>query len=77
MQSRNQRINSVQIEKNIDNILKNGSEINRQVIFEAETINYNKFPKELITYDSFGFLDKYKDKKELNRYLKYFFNFIQ
>ena len=72
MQSRNKRINSVQIEKNIDNILKNGSEINRQVIFEAETINYNKVPKELITYDSFGFLDKYKDKKELNRYLKYF-----
>jgi len=70
MKSRNQRINSVQIEKNIDNILKNGSEINRQVIFEAETINYRKFPKELISYDSFGFLDKYKEKNESNRYLK-------
>jgi hypothetical protein len=72
MQSRNQRINSVQIENSIDNIIKNGLEINKQIIFEAETINYRNVPKELIPYDSFGFLDKYKDKKELNRYLKYF-----
>ena len=72
MQSRNQRINSVQIENSIDNILKNGLEINKKIISEAETINYRNVPKELIAYDSFGFLDKYKDKKELNRYLKYY-----
>ena len=72
MQSRNKRINSVQIEKNLDNFLKSGSEINKQIILEAETINYNKVPKEQIAYDSYGFLDKYKDKKESNRYLKYF-----
>ena len=72
MQTRNQRINSVQIEKNIDNIIANGAEISKQTIFEAETINYKKVPKEIIGYDSFGFLDKYKDNKELNRYLKQF-----
>jgi hypothetical protein len=71
MQSVNQKLYSVQIKKNLDNIIEKGSDINKKNIIEAEMINYKRAPTEVLSYDSFGFLDKYKDKNEINRYLKY------
>ena len=71
MQSLNQKLYSVQIKKNLDNIIEKGSDINKKNIIEAEMINYKRAPTEVLSYDSFGFLDKYKDKNEINRYLKY------
>ena len=71
MQSVNQKLYSVQIKKNLDNIIEKGSDINKKNIIEAEMINYKRAPTEILSYDSFGFLDKYKDKNEINRYLKY------
>ena len=71
MQSINQKLYSVQIKKNLDNIIEKGSDINKKNIIEAEMINYKRAPTEVLSYDSFGFLDKYKDKNEINRYLKY------
>lgn len=71
MQSVNQKLYSVQIKKNLDNIIEKGSDINKKNIIEAEMINYKRAPTEVLSYDSFGFLDKYKDKSEINRYLKY------
>ena len=71
MQSVNQKLYSFQIKKNLDNIIEKGSDINKKNIIEAEMINYKRAPTEVLSYDSFGFLDKYKDKNEINRYLKY------
>lgn len=71
MQSVNQKLYSIQIKKNLDNIIEKGSDINKKNIIEAEMINYKRAPTEVLSYDSFGFLDKYKDKNEINRYLKY------
>ena len=71
MQSENQKLYSLQIKKNLDNIIEKGSDINKKNIIEAEMINYKRAPTEVLSYDSFGFLDKYKDKNEINRYLKY------
>ena len=71
MQSVNQKLYSIQIKKNLDNIIEKGSDINKKNIIEAEMINYKRAPTEILSYDSFGFLDKYKDKNEINRYLKY------
>jgi len=71
MQSVNQKLYSSQIRKNLDNLVEKGSDINKKNIIEAEMINYRRAPTEILSYDSFGFLDKYKDKNEINRYLKY------
>jgi len=71
MQSVNQKLYSNQIRKNLDNLVEKGSDINKKNIIEAEMINYRRAPTEILSYDSFGFLDKYKDKNEINRYLKY------
>jgi len=71
MQSANQKLHSIQVKKNLDNLIEKGSEINKKNIIEAEMINYKRAPTEILSYDSFGFLDKYKDKNEINRYLKY------
>lgn len=71
MQTRNQRLRSIQIKKNLDNIIEKGTEVNRQNILDAEMINYKRTQNEILSYDSFGFLDKYKEKNDLNRYLKY------
>ena len=71
MQSVNQKFYSSQIRKNLDNLVEKGSDINKKNIIEAEMINYRRAPTEILSYDSFGFLDKYKDKNEINRYLKY------
>lgn len=67
MQTRNKRLYSVQIEKNLDNIVSKGMEINRKNILDAESINYKRVPNELFAYDEFGFLDKYKDPKEIKK----------
>ena len=71
MQSVNQKLYSSLIRKNLDNLVEKGSDINKKNIIEAEMINYRRAPTEILSYDSFGFLDKYKDKNEINRYLKY------
>ena len=71
MQSVNQKLHPIQVKKNLDNLIEKGSEINKKNIIEAEMINYKRAPTEILSYDSFGFLDKYKDKNEINRYLKY------
>ena len=71
MQSANQKLHSIKVKKNLDNLIEKGSEINKKNIIEAEMINYKRAPTEILSYDSFGFLDKYKDKNEINRYLKY------
>ena len=71
MQSVNQKLYSSQIRKNLDNLVEKGSDINKKNIIEAEMINYRRAPTEILSYDSFGLLDKYKDKNEINRYLKY------
>ena len=71
MQSVNQKLYSLQIKKNLDNLIERGSDINKKNIIEAEMINYKRTQTEILSYDSFGFLDKYKDKNEINRYLKY------
>ena len=71
MQSVNQKLYSLQIKKNLDNLIERGSDINKKNIIEAEMINYKRTQSEILSYDSFGFLDKYKDKNEINRYLKY------
>lgn len=65
METRNKRAYTIQIEKNLDNIISKGVEINRKNILDAESIKYKKFPNELFAYDEFGFLDKYKDPKEI------------
>jgi len=66
MQSANQKLHSIQVKKNLDNLIEKGSEINKKNIIEAEMINYKRAPTEILSYDSFGFLDKYKDKNEIN-----------
>jgi hypothetical protein len=71
MQSVNQKLYSLQIKKNLDNLIERGSDINKKNIIEAEMINYKRTQTKILSYDSFGFLDKYKDKNEINRYLKY------
>ena len=59
-------INSKKIENELDTLLSKGGEISRKNILQAEDINYKKSPKEIESYDEFGFLDKYKDDKEKN-----------
>jgi hypothetical protein len=54
------------ISDKLDNIITKGFEINRNNILEAEDIKYNKSTINSETYDEFGFLDKYKDKNEIN-----------
>ena len=67
MQARNKRLYSVQEERNLDNIVSKGIEINRKNIFDAESINYKRIPNELLGYDEFGFLDKYKEQSDTAR----------
>ena len=67
METRNKRLYSVQIQSNLDNLLSRGVEINKKNILDAESIEYRKVPKELLSYDEFGFLDKYKEKNELKK----------
>ena len=67
METRNKRLYSFQIQNNLDNILSKGAEINKKNILDAESIEYRKVPKELFSYDEFGFLDKYNDKNEIKK----------
>ena len=67
MQTRSKRLLSFQVEKNLDNIISKGIEINRKNIFDAESINYKRVPNELLSYDEFGFLDKYKEPSDTKK----------
>ena len=64
MEERNKRIYSVQIKRNLDDIISKGVELNKKNILDAETIEYKKVPTEIFTYDEFGFLDKYNEANE-------------
>ena len=67
MSFRNQRMYSLQIQKTLDNIVQKGMGINKKNILDAEEIKYRNRPTEILSYDSFGFLDKYKDEKDLQK----------
>lgn len=60
----NNKLNSIQIANELDNILAKGGEIDRKIILEAEDINYNSSQNEIESYDEFGFLDKHEDEEE-------------
>ena len=67
MEERKKRAQSIQIQKNLDEIIAKGGEINRNNIFDAEKIEYIKIPTKSLFYDSFGFLDKYKDESQIKK----------
>ena len=67
MEERQKRAQSIQIQKNLDEIIAKGGEISRNVIFDAEKIEYKKIPSQSLFYDSFGFLDKYKDDSQVKK----------
>jgi len=67
MEERQKRAQSIQIQKNLDEIIAKGGEISRNVIFDAEKIEYKKIPSQSLFYDSFGFLDKYKDDSQIKK----------
>lgn len=69
MEGRNRRAQTIQIKKNLDEIVAKGGEINRQTIIDAENISYKKVPTQSLYYDSFGFLDKYKDPNHIKKYI--------
>lgn len=48
-----------QIKNQLDDLVKKGGEINREKILLAEKIEYKNTPTERVTYDSFGFVDKF------------------
>ena len=61
MQKGNKRIYNMQKKNDLDKIIERDAEINKNNILDAEEIGYKKTPTEIYSYDSFGFLDKYKD----------------
>lgn len=48
-----------QLKNQLDDLLQKGGEINREKILLAEEIEYRNTPTERVTYDSFGFVDKF------------------
>ena len=69
MQNRNKRFYSIQVKNNLDTIIAKGAEINRKHILDAEEIDYKRTPTEILSYDAFGFLDKYKDPEQIKKYI--------
>ena len=67
MEERRKRAQTIQIQKNLDEIIAKGGEISRNNIFDAEKIEYKKIPTQSLFYDSFGFLDKYKDESQTKK----------
>ena len=67
MEARNKRLYSFQMKRTLDDLISKGAEINKKNILDAETIDYKKVPNELFSYDEFGFLDKYNDKKNIKK----------
>ena len=64
MLGKNEQINSIQVSHKLDDIIEKGVEISRNNILEAEEIKYKKNQKETESYDEFGFMEKYKEKKQ-------------
>ena len=60
----NKNDNTYSTKINLDDIIKKGTEINKENILEAEDIKYKTIPQKKESYDEFGFLDKFKEEEE-------------